>query len=632
MTNIRPNEGILDHILYVIVLPAAGSGEFTPFQGFSFNSHDAIEPILRICELPATIDELFTPRREVITRRAAGLSGYAIALLELEFLSQFKGGLPFTCIISTPTTGLAVEEQVIEHSHGRLLHLTLDENAKDIRRLRTFSRRKMFRWFEELARRIVSEQRGEPHSEAVNVREYVPWKRDRLRLPSRQHNIVLPSETALTSVGYSLANIWPIVGATDEIYETAIIAAADEIERVRRRATAHLRRATQGTPSLIVTVPSVFRRLSPHKFSLHSSPVRRAVRSVLRQQQYTAFRAEPKQAKEILEDQDAKSVLWVRAMELKTYTAVLSVSAASLCAPVLRLPPQVDRIRELLLRLDGVARTGRANHIRINALARRIGQSLRESIPSLLVNRIEAHVDNGIKLIGDTPLELLPIGDLPLSLRTTTSRMPTLPGTLMMRQCLMRSTMLLKPRDFRKVLIVRAFEDNDPLRDLVTMAIDAFHDEQTPIEYRVVDVNNTDEFVSAFNAFDGAVAIFDGHGSHARSSPQGTLKIGKVSINPFELYAKVNVPPIVLLSACDTHPLDGVESSVASAFLFMGARSVLGTTLPVDGRNAAILIGRFMHRFSGLLPHITSLIPWSEVVAGMLRMSYVTDVLRGLGD
>jgi hypothetical protein len=64
----------------------------------------------------------------------------------------------------------------------------------------------------------------------------------------------------------------------------------------------------------------------------------------------------------------------------------------------------------------------------------------------------------------------------------------------------------------------------------------------------------------------------------------------------------------------------------------MGARSVLGTALPVDGRAAAILVGRFMHRFSGWLPILATPMPWSQVVAGMLRMSYVTDVLRALGD
>src|SRR6516162_2361303 len=78
------------------------------------------------------------------------------------------------------------------------------------------------------------------------------------------------------------------------------------------------------------------------------------------------------------------------------------------------------------------------------------------------------------------------------------------------------------------------------------------------------------------------------------------------------------------------HFFTGKESSVASAFLFMGAKSVLGTTLPISGVNAAILVARFMHRFSGLLPHISNLMPWSQVVAGMLRMSYVTDVLRRL--
>jgi hypothetical protein len=626
-----PNEGILDHILYVIVLPARGSGEFTPFQGFSFNSFDLIEPIIRICSLPATIDELFIPRRAAIARRTTGFSGYAVAAIELEFVTQFMGGLPFTCFISTESTGHEVDRHVQACGRNRWLHLTLDPAARSVRSLSRFSRRQMYNWARTLARQIAAEGHVDIRGHEPRVRPFASWKKIRLHLHGRQHNITLPSETALTSVGFSLAKAKPIVAATDDVYATALDEVAREVERIRGKATARLRPMIPGTPSLIVAVPSVFRQLSPRIVPPDAPrPVRRAVRNVLHQQQYTAMRTEGSEIKTFLENDEAKNIVWTRAMELKTYTAVLSISAASLCAPVLRCPPQVDRVRELLLRLDGLSRAGRLNNLRLNALARQVGHSLRQAIPNALHKGIERHLDGGIKFIGDTPLELLPIGDLPLALRATTSRMPTLPGTLMSRQCLLRTTMLLKPRDFARVLIVRAFDDADPLRDLVTTSIRAFHDDDAPIEYVVADVQTTDEFVSAFNDFDGTVAIFDGHGSHTRASKQGTLRIGTVSFNPFELYGQIRVPPIVLLSACETHPLEGIESSVASAFLFMGAKSVLGTTLPISGVNAAILVARFMHRFSGLLPHINNIMPWSQVVAGMLRMSYVTDVLRGL--
>jgi hypothetical protein len=180
-------------------------------------------------------------------------------------------------------------------------------------------------------------------------------------------------------------------------------------------------------------------------------------------------------------------------------------------------------------------------------------------------------------------------------------------------------------------LVVRAFEPGDPLRDVLVRAVDSYNaTSSNPVDLKVVDVKTKSEFLAAFNDYDGTLAIFDGHGVHARSDHQGTLAVGPIRFNPFELYGKIRVPPIVLLSACETHTLEGMESSVASAFLFLGTTSVLGTLAPINGLNAGILIGRFCLRFSDFLPSIRATIPWSQVVTGMLRMSYVTDVLREL--
>ena len=59
---------------------------------------------------------------------------------------------------------------------------------------------------------------------------------------------------------------------------------------------------------------------------------------------------------------------------------------------------------------------------------------------------------------GVTPAGEGLLDDLPLGLASTTSRLPTLPGNLLMRQALARAPHLMSADDFRHVLVVRTFE------------------------------------------------------------------------------------------------------------------------------------------------------------------------------
>src|SRR5206468_2252195 len=136
---------------------------------------------------------------------------------------------------------------------------------------------------------------------------------------------------------------------------------------------------------------------------------------------------------------------------------------------------------------------------------------------------------------------------------------------------------------FREVLLVRAFTADDPIRGILTWTVEEFLKMcSNPPRLKVVDVNSKEQFVEAFNTFDGALAIFDGHGSQDRTSAEGTISVGSIKFSPFELYGKIRIPPILILSACETHTFEGYESSVASAFLMMGCMSVLGTLAPID--------------------------------------------------
>jgi hypothetical protein len=151
-----------------------------------------------------------------------------------------------------------------------------------------------------------------------------------------------------------------------------------------------------------------------------------------------------------------------------------------------------------------------------------------------------------------------------------------------------------------------------------------------PSRLIVADVSSKEEFIDAFNGFDGVIAVFDGHGSQDPDGTGGIVSIGSIKLNPFELYAKLRVPPILILSACETYTFEGYESSVASAFLLMGCDSVLGTLAPIDAFQAAALVARFVFRLSDFLPLIEHVVPWSQVVSGMLRMTYVTDLLHAM--
>jgi hypothetical protein len=629
----KPNEGLLDHILYLLVLPEGGAGAFTPFQGFSSNTSAAVPAVVHICRhLPPTITDVFRSREEAIGWRTAGLAGYAIVLLDLEFLPDFKIGLP-TCVVSCGGTREAVQAHIGQNGRREWLHLTTQEKTDEVPELWSFSRADIFLWGRRNVERIVAERAAAGGATPnAQLRSFIEWPRSSIAVSWQPHNITAPTEIALNSIGFAVTHGGErLVAQSDDKFARAIREYADTLEGIRDREIPEPH-GVPGTPRLIVTAPSVFRHLSPRGFKREATgPVRRAVRNVLRQQQYIAMRGSPQAHLEMLNDPMASRALAVRADELRAYSAALSVTAASLCAPVLRCPPQVDRVRELLVKLSGLSRGAAPKAERRNKLARDIGRALRAAIPDELFTKIAQYQNEGIKLIGDTALELLPVDDLPLGLRSVTSRMPTLPGNLLMRQGLFHASTLIQPDDLRRVLIVRAFEDGDPLRDVLVKAVDTFNAvSSNPLSLIVVDVKSKDEFLKAFNDYDGTLAVFDGHGTHGRSDPQGTLSVGPIKFNPFELYGKIRVPPIVFLSACETYNLEGMESSVASAFLFMGARSVLGTLGPIDGVHAGILIGRFCLRFNDFVPFVGSTLPWSQVVTGMLRMAYVTDVLMEL--
>lgn len=157
---------------------------------------------------------------------------------------------------------------------------------------------------------------------------------------------------------------------------------------------------------------------------------------------------------------------------------------------------------------------------------------------------------------------------------------------------------------------------------------------QDRIRITHVRVTTRQEFIDAINAFNGMIMLFDGHGSHDVDRP-AVLWLDDVSVDIWKMKGEITrLPPIVILSACDTHAADRNHATVANGFLALGCRSVLGSVFPLHASHAAIFTARLLYRVANYIPAAINMfgrsLTWLEVVSGMLRRQLVTDILRRL--
>jgi hypothetical protein len=154
---------------------------------------------------------------------------------------------------------------------------------------------------------------------------------------------------------------------------------------------------------------------------------------------------------------------------------------------------------------------------------------------------------------------------------------------------------------------------------------------ENPMNVRYVDVQNETDLINALDGFRGALAIWDGHGKHSPLDDTGMLSLPKGPLNAWELRKRTRVPPIIVLGACDTHPMSASHVTTANGFLAAGAKTVVATSLPIDARASGLFVARLLLRINQLLPlHFAASdrpYRWSLLVSGMQKRQYMTDIL-----
>jgi CHAT domain-containing protein len=251
--------------------------------------------------------------------------------------------------------------------------------------------------------------------------------------------------------------------------------------------------------------------------------------------------------------------------------------------------------------------------------------ALGSSVDKRLLTLIEAS-QTGVKIVADALLEWLPVRGLPLGLRYDVSRINATPGSLTFGELINPAPIYLEPAAFSEVLVLSAFDADDPIKDHLRDVLQIFEQDGI-LKPRVVEIRTIDAMVSELNSFRGAVAIFGGHGVH-NEDDVGFLQIGDERLDVWQLRKRARVPPVVLLSACDTNALDRSHATKGNGFLSCGARAVLATVLPVRSVHSAAMIGRLLLRaveFSKALHSGGRAITWAYIVSTLFRLQITSD-------
>lgn len=334
--------------------------------------------------------------------------------------------------------------------------------------------------------------------------------------------------------------------------------------------------------------------------------------------------------------------------------ALIVLSAANNVAPVVKLPLSNNRAFSQILNL---ASSDRNRGKKTNALMTQV----REAFSQYLDNWVE-YADKStslaIKLVSNFPLEWTHHQGLPLMIRHEVSRIPVTPGYVTTSLLLDSTVVHLSPSNFRNILFISSFAEDDPIRNhlkdkvriientlnkdslamferlkqngAVPSDFDEF-EESTHLDVRInwVEVATTDELIEAINSNPCAMTVFDLHGSH-KISGGGCIHLKNESVLASDLCKKIRISPIVILSSCDTSPVDKGHESTAEAFFLAGAKTVMSSALPIMSDPASTFLARLLTRIRFYLPvalkHNPS-IRWSTFMSGMIRRAYYHELV-----
>jgi hypothetical protein len=632
------------NIYYAVPHPPQDLAEASLFQGFTPGLLESAWMLRQIAQFPRSIIDLVGGSAEKASHRIAD-GAYRVFPMEYAVLPlHLRHPVPFSCVCSSTAETADYVDGVLGDFEHPVLHIT--PAGSDIGLPVDKVDHETFR------QHALSV--AEHLKEDANAAPFAAFVRDGLQEPavrppegsfvSRRHNTTLPNEAVLVSLGYEISGEELLgAGMNNEHYFQGMEAAATEVWALRQKAfTDNPLLRVSSTTDLTLAAPGAFRHMKGVEKRLKSDIDQDAIRKlkpllrqIIRRDTYnfTAEIGEGETPEDLVSSHVVRSVVAVHSREMRAFTDALCVRASSSVSPVVRLPPLVNGVDHELKMLSSTARgAGPQRGRKLSRLGWQLGETLSDGVPPWLWDLIEKSTT--IKIVSDTLLEWLPVDGVPMLLRKETSRIPATPGNLMLGETAAPAQYILPASALEDVLVVSSFRNGDPIRSVLHRVLrhysGSFVGQRPRLHFR--DVKTEDELVATINEFEGAIVVFNSHGSRGSIHKPGQIVLAEGNTDGWSIRGKIRMPPIVLLSACDTHSLDGSHATTANGFLAAGAVSVMGSILPIHAVNAAITVGRLLLRLSHFAPMLLDRpfhsFRWSELLPIVQRRQYVSEVLQ----
>lgn len=630
-------------IYYLVVHPAHDLEDMSPFQGFGPGWAFLDWSLWAMAELPADVLEGGGPIDPLISQRMGGsrsidwtpISINALETLDASYFSLFTVAFSGEPEVAARLNAWRTAKGV------RLLHVSSVEGAADLNFRDLDAARVIGHCRQAFRDRAQDLDEGRRATASEALATWAPREAEPLPLRKRGHNALIPNYMSLERAGRRLQEGEAFVANTDEAYDEAILEGARAVLEVRARAG--LRNANRMSlihPEVYLAEPALYRHAYARARVAGPPEQAGAARVVRLIQAQRGFSSEvsPDFLQMLTEPGLPQAVLNARQAELNTFMTGVGLVAAQSTSAVLRLSPAVNHVFPALTGFARSIRSDKAEHrLKQPRLFKAIQDQLAAAVGPRRMEFLRSEVSGPLKIVSDAPIEWLPIGDLPLMMRFQTSRLNATPGNLLMGELARNDVVTVHPEDLCDVLVLSAFRPDDRLRNLLRVAVEEVRpacDGKVKVAFK--DVRTVDQFADALNEFRGSILVFDGHGALSRGDDGiGRLMIADEPLDVWHLRGKVRVPPIVILSACDTQGLDAPShATVGNGFLALGATTVVGTLLPVGAVSSAGFVARLVYRLAEFIPAALSagirVLNWTEVIWGMQRMLLASEILDEL--
>jgi hypothetical protein len=640
-------------IVFVIVVPDGDPTLATPTQGFAVSLIEMSWAIRAASLLPTNIFDLTDEGRQVLlASRVSGTSpihwyGQSPRAIRSTPHPPF---VPFTVIVLPPSEKPQDYEEwakssplrptIVAKSGGDLSELSLDALQAQ---------------FLNICDRIPNDISKESVDAArVAIKAWKPMPSLKLDYQVGGHNTIIPNLTSLTVAGYEEmeSGRFQEVGAGLKPYVEQIVKTSNSIFDERAKlGERDLQRIFRRPPDLNLFAPALYPDFFTIPLPLDMDKALRrdtlVARQALERQTGYGFNLRTEAQKsamigKIVRGDDGRvaiqpnPLIAARASELFLNTDLMCALTASEFSVCTRLPNEINRTIGSVRNFAQQYRSKETRSRKRLLAFRQVQARLAGAVPEEFMDLIQRS-ESGIRIISDAHLEWLDVDGLPLFIRKNCSRIPVTPGNLFVDHLATKRRVHLTPEDFSSVLVLSALKRDDPIAGFLETAFEVFEPQwrkNLTVTYKTV--TSEAELIDALNGFKGPMVIFDGHGSHSADEP-AKLHLGDEAVDVWSLRDRIhNIPPIVVLIACDTHAADRNHATTANGFMSLGARAVLSSVFPLDARHAASFAARLVYRVSEFVPGaieaFDQAITWTEVISGLIRMQLLTDYLRLLED